>query len=197
MSKRKEKYKEFIDCVEFSTDKLAAAGDYIYLPYPYLKNYVNAITGIINERFIKSEDFTVEKIKEIFDFEPRALMGGVIQDFQDKHIPKFLQHLKEDMPDKYNEFIKTYPQISAEAETISSNYIGRKAYINTLNIGAVIPHRKGEFIYDGKFLVCGDYNDTFMPFGNRGAYVRIKVTDNMTTEISDNAQVNEKTKFIN
>ena len=194
--KKREQHGELVDYIEIYAKKLAVIGDYVYLPYPYLKSYVNSMDGIINKYFIKREDFTVEKIMSLVNYKPEALMGGTIREFQNKYVPRFLQHLKEALPDIYDKFIKAYPEEAERLIRISGNYIGRTAYINTLQADVWIScSRKNIYLYDGEYLVCEDYRESFMPFGTDTAFLKIKVNDKMTVKISNNAQVGENTIF--
>jgi hypothetical protein len=197
MNNKKETYKDVLNAVEFYTDKLAKVGEYIYLPYPHLKNYVNSLNGLINEHFLKEADFTSQKILEIINFRPQALMGGEIRDFQIKEVPKFIQHLKEELPEKYNEFVKTYPEKTKQYSEIASNYIGRKAYIKTLKIGTAVVDIHGDsFIFDGEYLYNENFKPSFAPFDTKGGLFKFKVTDDMVVKITNNEQVINTTKFI-
>jgi hypothetical protein len=194
--KKRKKYSCLIDFIEFAMEKLAVIDDYIYLPYPYLKNHMNSLDGVISEHFIKREDFTAEKIMFIVNFEPQALMGGTIGDFQNKYVPKFLQHLKEAIPGIYDEFIEAYPEEKERLIQLSSDYTGRTAYIHTLKVGSAVFSTDGDkFIYDGKNLICKNYKNFFIPFKAGSTALKIKVDEKMTATISDNSQVTENTIF--
>lgn len=193
---KKDAHKDFLDAVEFSTKKLALIGEYIYLPYPHLKNYVNSLPGIINEHFIKEAEFTGEKILEIINFRPQALMGGEITSFQKEEVPKFIQHLKEEMPDKYKVLKENCPDKVEAIEEVGSNYIGRTAYLKTLKEGSVVVDIHGDkFLYDGEYLINENYKPSFSPFGTTGGLFKFKATDDMTVKITDNGQVDGNTKF--
>ena len=56
--------------------------------------------------FIENNKITVENIAKICNFSPRAMLGGIIEDYQNKVIPMFLRELKKLMPEFYAELIK-------------------------------------------------------------------------------------------
>jgi hypothetical protein len=197
MSKREEKYSELINAVTIDLNKLAVIDEYVYLPLPWLKNYVNKVEGLVNGSFIKLEDFTVEKINEIFEYRPQALFGGEIKAFQREHIPRFMQHLKEELPKLYEKFLKKYPEKAERILEKIENFVGRKAYVKTLAIGAVINESNGKFIFDGEYLVSDNWKSAFLPFRAKTSVLSILVTDEMLIDITDNAQVDENTKFFN
>jgi hypothetical protein len=197
MRDRKEKYKEVLNAIQFTSDKIAKIDEYIYLPYPHLNNYVNSINGIIGEHFIKVKDFTNKKILEIINFKPQALMGGEIKSFQKEEVPKFIQHLKEELPEIYDTFIKEYSDEAKKFAEVINNYVGRKAYIKTLKVGTYIYDDKNKFLFDGEYLICEDYKPIFAPFDTSGGLFKFKVEDDMVVKITNNEQVCKNTKFIN
>jgi len=192
---KKKQYAEFLDKITIENSKLSLCGDYVFLPYPHYKNYVNPLDFIVNEHFCKLEDFTVDNIKTLLTFRPRALMGGEITDYQKIHAPKFIQHLKEEMPEKYRELKEIFPELMKIYKDIETNYVGRKAYIKTLKIGAEI-FNKGKFIWNGEKLISENFNSAFIPFDIKIGRLELIPEDNSTVEITDNAQVDKNTKFI-
>lgn len=193
---KKDIHKDLLNAVEFYTKKLAVIGEYIYLPYPYLKNYVNSLEGTVNEHFIKEVEFTNEKILKIINFRPQALMGGEIKSFQTEEVPKFIQHLKEEMPDRYKNLKEEYPDKFETIDEVSRNYIGRTAYLKTLKKGSVvIDIHKDKFLFDGECLINENYKPLFPPFDTAGGLFKFKATDDMTVKITNNEQVVESTIF--
>lgn len=193
---KKDAHKDSLNAVEFYTKKLAIIGEYIYLPYPHLENYVNSLNGVINEHFIKEADFTNEKVLEIINFRPQALMGGEIKSFQAKEVPKFIQHLKEEMPYRYKALKENYPDKFETIDEVGRNYIGRTAYLKTLKVGSTAIDIHGDrFLFDGEYLINENYKPSFSPFGTTGGLFKFKATDDMTVKITDNEQVVESTIF--
>lgn len=77
------------------------------------------------------------------------------------------------------------------------NWIGRHAKLSTCSRDVNYKDTNGnEFYFDGEYLVCCHYRSCFSPFGTKDAEIRIKVTDDMEVEITDNEQVLEGTVFV-
>jgi hypothetical protein len=96
--------------VKTANEKLCICGDYVYLPYPHLDVWgTKVVEELQGEHFIPISYFTADVIHQVATHRPHALMGGEITDYQAKHVPKFIQHLKEEMPDKYEEYAALYP----------------------------------------------------------------------------------------
>lgn len=195
-AKRCREYDGYIDVLTICDEKLAVVGDYVYLPYPHLKNYVNKIDGIISDHFLPISEFGAEKINEIYNFKPLALLGGEITSFQEKYIPQFLQHLNEVLPNLYHEFLETYPEYKSDIEAKVKNYIGRTATVSTLKNGSVIyDHHSNGWVIDNNQLVC-DKSSTWLPFGKTPTKVVIDITEDMVYKVSDNKMVCEATVFV-
>lgn len=141
-----------------------------------------------NWEFIEEENFNNDFIHHICTFEPRAMMGGVIKSYQQEAVPEFLYQLKSYLPDIYNRFVQEYPEFSVK----EVNYVGKKAYVKTLRKGCVI---KG-FMFDGECLYNPNYHISFFFIDNAQTEVKVKVTDDMVVEITDNSQVDKNTKFV-
>lgn len=138
--------------------------------------------------YVKEEDFTNDFIHHVCTFEPRAMMSGVIKSYQQEAVPEFLYQLKSYLPDIYNRFAQEYPEFNVK----EVNYVGKKAYVKTLRKGCVI---KG-FTFDGECLYNPNYHISFFFIDNAQTEVKVKVTDDMVVEITDNSQVDAHTKFI-
>lgn len=193
-NERKEKYKDVLNVISFESEKLVDCGDYVYLPYSHMSNYVNSLPFIEREYFCKKEEFTLENILEIINLKPRALMGGVITKYRDEVI-KFLHHLKEEMPDKFGELQEDNEELVSKYLGKEINYVGRTAFIRTLKVGAEIKQQGNSFIWDGTKLTCENYKSSFLPFKIREGYLEIEPTESSTFKITDNNQVDENTKF--
>jgi len=141
--------------------------------------------------FIPKDDFTLDLLNRIVNFTPRSLNGGNLRDT--KSVNNFLVEVSKNLPDLYNEFIKDNPEYS----NIKTDYVGRKAYINTItNNSELIDSHKNKFILKDGYLYCDNYKSSFLPFNSKVGELKIKVTDDMTYTITDNSQVNSSTKFI-
>lgn len=141
-----------------------------------------------NWEFIEEENFNNDFIHHVCTFESRAMMGGIIKSYQKEAVPEFLYQLKTYLPDIYNRFVQEYPEFSVK----EVNYVGKKAYVKTLRKGCVI---KG-FTFDGEYLYNPNYHITFFFIDNAQTEVKVKVTDDMVVEITDNSQVDENTMFV-
>ena len=84
-----------------------------------------------------------------------------------------------------------YPQYAE----ILPNHIDKRAYIYTLKRDCeIITSAKQKFIFDGEYLISEYYKSAFL-FDSKPAFVKIKVTEDMTCKITDNTQVCENTIF--
>lgn len=198
----KKKYKNIYQNIELGYKKLSIVGDdYVYLPYPYLYDYMNKIDDSIElAHYISVDKFDTVMIYKIVTFKPRNLMGEEIKEFQEKYVPLFLQHLKECMPDLFVKFIKKYPNISVLFEHKIQSYIGREAYIYSLKNGSKIKDLHGyTWIKNDNYLTCEQNSMSLIPFikQNKPTKVIIEIQDYMTYKIDNNNLVTKDTLFIN
>ena len=144
--------------------------------------------------FIPLNEVTDALLYAIFSYKPRAMMGGIIEDYQKKVVPEVLQDLKKAAPDIYNNFISKHPEYN-----IAPNYIGKKAYVNSLKPNTKFKYKGYEWLYDGEYVSTENFNiGIFSPWcldGIKCSDVKMKVTDKMLFEINDNSIVDEDTKF--
>lgn len=187
-----------VDAIKTGFEKLCiVGGDYVFLPYPFFDNYSNPLKWVEKGHFVSLEKFNSDAIYEICTYKPRALFGNdEITDFQKKHVPKFLQDLKEVMPELYDDFLTKYPAYKEIAEKHVKNFIGRKAKIATLKDGSIVRdcHHNGWEVKEGK-LVCDQWK-TWLPFGKTPTKTEITITDDMTYDITDNDMVTDKTVLV-
>lgn len=193
-SRWKEQYKTEITIVN---TMLCECGDYIYLPYPHLDVYGSKpIEDITGKRFLHKTLFTVENIRRIIKWGPCSLMGGIITDFQDKEVPKFIRHLKEVFPTLYAEYINVYPDDKEKFEAICVDYIGRKAYLNTLNDGAVyIDCHRNKWVKNEGFLVCDNYS-TWLAVGKKPRKCMQQIMGDEIVTVCKNDDVSDNTIFV-
>lgn len=196
--------------LESNTKKLAIIGDEVFFSYSYIAlkvdenwnvNIVGPSIGFGSDvAYIPEEKFTTELIKRICDYRPQAIMGGEITDYQKEQVPLFLGHLKEIIPNLYDEFVKEYPQYDKEID-----YVGRKALLHSLE-PCLVEEEHSRFTntiweWDGKYLnyISGHTPETFIvPSGMKASveYIKIKPEENSVIKISNNKQVTESTKLI-
>lgn len=179
-------------------DKLCLVADYVYLPLPYLTGCRNEFKGIedgrvVNKRFVKTEDFNEDFIEELVKFIPYAWLGGAITDYQNEHIPKFLQQLKEEMPVLYEIWAKKYPDTASKFKDVSP--VGRTAYISTMPDGKI-----HGWVKSGNTLTNDNFRGTFFFKGSFGSKkplkVSVEITDDMVAEVTESMVVDENTKYV-
>lgn len=167
-------------------------GDYIYLPLPWLGNYVNPFMkdDIVSDYLLPSAIFTKETVIDLIRFRPRALFGGVIDDYQKKYVPAFCNQLKRYFPDMYEAVKQEFPEIESYVESV--NYKGKFAYVKTLLPGRV-EISIYTFEWDGEILT-GKAKDMFYS-GVEDEVMQIIPTDTTCVKILDNSTVTEETVF--
>ena len=143
--------------------------------------------------YIPLEKFKNDIIKQICDVRPRTMFDNVpIKRYYKEIIPRFLYELKTNFNDIYTRFINEYPEYDKEPD-----FIGRKAYIYTLNDDITIYKKEDgryNFLKKDGYLI-GEYSSSFLPFDCKKAEIKIKINEDMTCKIEDNSWVNENTKF--
>ncbi|MDE6284762.1 MAG: hypothetical protein K2M17_03370 [Bacilli bacterium] len=140
--------------------------------------------------YISLKDFTPNLIKQICDLRPRTLFNdGFIRAYYEEYVPKFLDDLKRNYKDIWNNFISVYSEYDKEI-----NYVGRMAYISSLRNGLKIRGSGSEWQIKDDYIICENWRDIY-PFNARYGEVKIKITDNLVCEITTNEQVDENTKF--
>lgn len=192
----KNKVKEIYK-TDITTDnkKICKVANYIYIPLPHLKNYVNSLSFIENSYFLSKEKLNVDILQKIITFEPRALMGGVITSYQKEEIPKFIQQFKEVLPKLYKEWENKYPETASKFNLKECN-IGRTAYISSLKQGSkVVDCHGNEWFVENDNIVCDKWG-TWLPFGKTPTKVIIKITTDMTYKIQNIGEIDENTKYV-
>ena len=126
-------------------------GSLVFINLPYLSNYVNPCAEYlgINERgFIPTEKFNEETINFLLKYEPLALSGQIITDYQEREVLNFILALKLNFPELYKKVIKgaTY-----EKRLFEMSKLGKIAFVKSLKPGKVQLNNK-EWNWDGKVL---------------------------------------------
>lgn len=190
--------KEYSTEIKTEYELMADCGDYIYLPIEFLaiRGEDKVIPELERDYFIPKANWTVETVHKIVKRRPRALLGGFIESYQTKEVPKFIQQLKEFDKEMFNRYIKDYPDDKDWFEKIAGNYVGRKAYLNTLNDGAVyIDCHKNKWIKENDYLVCYEYN-TWLAVGNAKRICKQQIMGDEIVPVQSNDDVNEFTVFL-
>lgn len=190
------------DCLKMDYKKLCRIDDYVFLPMKHLKTYREEIEGIVNNKFIPTTKFNNDKIKELLEYRPHSLFENVeIKNYREESIPKFIQQLKENMPERYNDFLREYSNYKLLFKCYSNNHIGKTAYLNTINNGSKFKDCHGNIwqVQDNKIYCKEMYTSINTPFKLIGAFesveVSITIHDNAVIKIEDNSWVNKGTKF--
>lgn len=183
-------------------DKVAIIGEYIFFPYPHWSlnfNHPGIKSGGFfssGTQFIKKELFTVELFEKIINVRPQAMMGGTIKSYQEEVVPKIAMEVSEELPEFYAEWEKAYPETASRFK--EKNYVGRKAYLNTVVPGSVFTKGNIKFTWSGGVLKCEGMKSPLghIIWAGKGEYIsQYTPTDNDIVTIEDNSQVDCNTKF--
>lgn len=172
-------------------------GDYVYLSLPYLSNYENSIRPkgfFFSDGLIHKDNFTSEFVAELIKYKPRALMGGVISEYQAKYLPAFVRHFRQRMPEKYAEVRAIYPEIDEIGTLTNMNFVGKRAMVKTLlpcKVGLCGHVHVAE--WDGIVIKTKGRELGWRLSGDE--VVIINPTDNTFVEVMDNNSVTEDTIF--
>ncbi|MBP1308885.1 hypothetical protein JOD82_001905 [Paenibacillus sp. 1182] len=188
--------------------KLGHIDNFVVFPYPYIhiKEQEDGEIKISDPllfsdktAFIPWDKFTPELIHRICSFRPEAVMGGEIMEYRRKIVPMFIAHLKEVIPEKYDEFIANHAEFD-----VKMDYVGRTALLRTIKPSLVhyesnnYPELNEEWMWDGEYLTfkAGHIHKFNITSNYTVEEVKIKPSDKSTIKISSNDQVTSKTVFI-
>ena len=140
---------------------------------------------------INKSDINIDLFANIFSYTPRAFMGGIIKDYQDKIVPNVINELKKVVPKIYHKLLLKYPEFDREP-----NYIGRYAFLKTLVDGSeVVDCHGNKAIKQGNILYCKNFTKGFVPFDGESAECTIKIKEKQKYKITNNEQCDENTLF--
>lgn len=195
--------------LKYPTERVAIMGDTLYINYQFgnvtkyrddykggvcIDGYIVDTMCIHSSVFIPLNEVTNKLLYGIFSNKPRAIMGGVISDYQDKVVPDIIQSLRRTAPELHKNFIKEYPEFDKEP-----NYIGKKVFVNSLKPNTSFKIDGKEWVFDGEFVFKSNYDIGLKSpwWGEDGcrAEVKIKVNDKMTIKVEDNSIVGDNTRF--
>lgn len=184
-------------------EKMEYFMDLVYIPISYLGlnenvDFVDGKGYFANSYpIVKRSDFNEEFIsKQIIRFRPKALMGGVIWDYQEKEVPKFLRWLKRLDPALFDKVKALNPDHSAFTKLSD---VGKKAVLQTLNpnIGTFISIKGEPWTWDGEYLYSSNaYFYSSILETKEIQECRLKPTDGAIVKVTDDNQVNDNTIFI-
>lgn len=206
--KQKWKGHENYGKLSASPDKLGLIDGVVVFPYPFVRITktesgqwkVEGPSFYNKKAYIPYDEFNSELIYRICSFRPQAIMGGTINTYQKETVPLFLAHLKEVLPEKYEDFTELYPEFWIK----DMNYVGRKALLTTIKPSYI--HYKArtdstlneEWYWDGKYLTYkSGYVNMFRIIDEYEIQnIVIKPTEKAVVVISSNEQVKEDTVFV-
>lgn len=183
-----------------SHEYITTIGEQIFLTIPHISikeengNILVEPPGFSSRGFhMQRERMNPELLHRICSFVPRAMMGGVIEDYQEKIVPMVLYQLSVLMPEEYKVFTERYPEYKDK----QPNWVGRWAKLSTCNRDETYKDCHGNvFHFENDFLVCEDYRSSFLPFSAKKTEIRARVTDGMQVKIERNSQVLPDTVFV-
>ena len=177
--------------------------DLVYAPIAYwgLNERVGFVDGggafSLGAPIVKREHWTAKFIsEEIINFKPRAMSGWIIPYFQEEEVPKFLIWLKQLDPELYEEVKAMNPGHTAFTKITN---VGREAVLQTLNpnVGAFMDIHGGAWTWDGEYLYSRNSHFSFALIECRETEeCRLKPSCNVVVKVTDDAQVNDNTEFI-
>lgn len=141
--------------------------------------------------FIPKDKFTLDLLTRIVEFTPVNINYQSIRD--DASVNNFLVAVRKKLPELYDEFVKRNPKY----KDITYDSVGKLAYISTMTDGSeLVDHMKNKFILKDGYLICDNYNSSLLPFNGKKGELKMKVTDDMKYQITDNSQVDENTRYF-
>lgn len=198
-----EKHKDVYKSKLTQPKKLEYFMDLVYIPISYLDlneniEFVNGGGYFTNIKpIVKREHFNAEFVSnQILNFTPHVLFGGIITDYQDKEIPKFLLWLKQVDNSLYKEVKEMNPTHSG---FVAMTNVGRKAVLQTLNpnVGVFKDIYGGIWTWDGEYLCSNNSHTSFTLIETREIHeCRIKPNGNVVVKVCEEEQVNDNTEFI-
>ena len=162
--------------LKYPNEPVAIMGDTLYIHYRYGtvrkrtdqdEKWVKDVEGYIidtgNHRssvFIPLNEVTNNLLFAIFSNKPRAIMGGIIEEFQNNVVPDIIQTLIKVAPEIHKNFIAEYPEFD-----VAPNYIGKYAFIKTMVNGSKLEDAHGNiFVLNNGKLICEKCRLSFVPF---------------------------------
>lgn len=205
VSEREEKYKDYLWKLTQYKRKLAVIGEYVFLPYSHMnmnKDIPFASHGHFlssGSHFITLNEFTPELILKMISFRPQALMGGEITSYQKEEVPKFVTHLREELPEIFAKVVALDPAVEKIA---FRSPIGRKAILESLRPGVVVTKyhdnpklNTQHWTWDGEYLTSTDAGISFSIVKYESCEIKIKPAPGETVDIINMDQVDENTKY--
>jgi hypothetical protein len=146
--------------------------------------------------WVPREEVNAEVISEICHRYTYALMGGRIDEWNEKQVPMVVDQLKANLPDVYADLCELDPELVGRP----MNHVGRYAKALTLRDGSELKDCHGNvFRKEGGELVCDDYNSSLVgpqTIMARGATLTLNLSERDTVKVESNDWVTDTTEFL-
>lgn len=167
-------------------NRIFKASGHYYLPYSFMTKGLGD-GNPLESKWVPEGEMNTALLSKICTAEPHAVFGGVISDYQNKEIPKFISDLKM----FYQNVFDLLPQ-EQKARLESVDYVGRKADITTCAPGDFLFSGR-KWRWDGGFL----FGNSMLFEPVKGAIeIKIEPKAGEPVKITDNSQVTENTRFL-
>jgi len=192
INERRERYKH-IPYLKGVKNKLAFIGEYVYLPYSFMSMNKEVFEKpssfcLSGSCFLPVEQWNIATVESLISYRPQAMMGGVIRDYQREQVPMFIQHLREQARNLFD-------QLDVETQARAISPVGRKAYIATLREGAVFNIKDVEWTWSANAFTCKNGSSTFLPISGE-VHTTIYPKDHEVIEVQSEDQVYELTEYL-
>lgn len=193
IAEKTEKYKDFLFKLNAPKQRVYEVGDYYHIPYLtliWLRS--SSFIGKFSGRMIKKSDLTPEAMREILTYRPRAMMGGEIEDYQNKDVPDLIKSIILYSPE-LTEIIK---QTGLDINLGKPSNIGRKAILQTMNKNIEVEIKNDSFYWDGEKLK-GLSKISVICFINGTWECYLTPSKPLEVIVKSEDQVNENTEYSN
>jgi len=124
------------------------------------------------------------------------LMGGRIEEWNEKQVPMVVDQLRVNLPDVYSDLCELDPELVGRP----MDHTGRYARVLTLRDGSEMVDCHGNvFRKEGSELVCDDYNSTLVgpqALAARGATLIMRPSESDAVKVESNDWVTDTTEFL-
>lgn len=180
--------------------RVIRVGDLAMLNIPYVdlrmdsgSLCVESAIGGNREITVEKDALTPENLHHILSYKPRDFFDTPVKAYRDRAVPDFLHQLRKLFPEQYTALLAEHPEYGE----MRPNFIGRYAKLATCNPEFAYKDARGnQFKMKSGWLVCDEYVSSFAPFAAGTTLLKIKITENMRVEITDNGQVTDETVFL-
>lgn len=174
-----------------TTRRIFKINGYYYLPYDHMSSgnlsHPTAQSFPIQSKWVPEAEMTPELLERICRAQPMDRGYVTLKSYQAESVPKFIADLKCHFPDLF----ALLPE-DQKARVRTMNFVGRKADLTTCP--------PGDYLFDGKVwrwdgeLLHGTHM-VFAPVKGE-VTITIRPEPGSPVEITDNAQVTDKTRFL-